>query len=267
MGPSWSAECAQTEFVHPIRNHGCMARKLTPSSGESPADLALPVQPHWYKDAVIYQLHVRSFFDSDGDGIGDFRGPDRKARLPARPGRYGPVAAAVLSIAAARRWLRHRELHRGQSVVRQLARLQGVPARSARSRTARDHRTGAQPHLRSASLVSAGAAGEAGASGARFLRLERHARAVSGCANHLQGLRSLELGVGSGGQGLLLAPLLFASARSELRKPERCARADARGARLLVAAGRRRPAARRGALSATSAKARTARTCRKRTSF
>ena len=28
----------------------------------------------WYKDAVIYQLHVRTFSDSDGDGIGDFRG-------------------------------------------------------------------------------------------------------------------------------------------------------------------------------------------------
>jgi maltose alpha-D-glucosyltransferase/alpha-amylase len=28
----------------------------------------------WYKDAVIYQLHVRTFADSNGDGIGDFRG-------------------------------------------------------------------------------------------------------------------------------------------------------------------------------------------------
>ncbi len=28
----------------------------------------------WYKDAIIYQLHVRSFYDSNGDGIGDFRG-------------------------------------------------------------------------------------------------------------------------------------------------------------------------------------------------
>ncbi|MDQ1360876.1 MAG: maltose alpha-D-glucosyltransferase / alpha-amylase, partial [Acidimicrobiaceae bacterium] len=29
---------------------------------------------HWYKDAVIYELHVRSFRDSDGDGVGDFLG-------------------------------------------------------------------------------------------------------------------------------------------------------------------------------------------------
>ncbi|MBU1086925.1 MAG: maltose alpha-D-glucosyltransferase [Candidatus Omnitrophica bacterium] len=30
--------------------------------------------PLWYKDAVIYQLHVKTFCDSDGDGIGDFKG-------------------------------------------------------------------------------------------------------------------------------------------------------------------------------------------------
>jgi maltose alpha-D-glucosyltransferase / alpha-amylase len=28
----------------------------------------------WYKDAVIYQLHVKSFFDANNDGIGDFAG-------------------------------------------------------------------------------------------------------------------------------------------------------------------------------------------------
>ena len=30
--------------------------------------------PLWYKDAVIYQVHVKSFFDSNNDGIGDFPG-------------------------------------------------------------------------------------------------------------------------------------------------------------------------------------------------
>jgi maltose alpha-D-glucosyltransferase/alpha-amylase len=32
----------------------------------------------WYKDAVIYQVHVRAFFDSTGDGNGDFRGLAQK---------------------------------------------------------------------------------------------------------------------------------------------------------------------------------------------
>ena len=30
--------------------------------------------PLWYKDALIYEMHVRSFMDSDADGSGDFRG-------------------------------------------------------------------------------------------------------------------------------------------------------------------------------------------------
>ena len=34
-----------------------------------------PAQPSlWYKDAVIYQLHVKAYADGDGDGIGDFTG-------------------------------------------------------------------------------------------------------------------------------------------------------------------------------------------------
>ncbi|MFD8580928.1 alpha-amylase family glycosyl hydrolase [Streptomyces virginiae] len=34
----------------------------------------------WWRDAVIYQVYVRSFADSDGDGIGDLRGV--RSRLP-----------------------------------------------------------------------------------------------------------------------------------------------------------------------------------------
>ena len=34
--------------------------------------------PLWYKDGLIYQLHVRAFSDSNRDGIGDFRGLTRK---------------------------------------------------------------------------------------------------------------------------------------------------------------------------------------------
>jgi maltose alpha-D-glucosyltransferase/alpha-amylase len=35
-------------------------------------------EPLWYQDAVIYELHVRSFYDTDKDGIGDFRGLTEK---------------------------------------------------------------------------------------------------------------------------------------------------------------------------------------------
>lgn len=39
-------------------------------------DGALPFvdDPLWYKDAVIYELHVRAFADSQADGVGDFQG-------------------------------------------------------------------------------------------------------------------------------------------------------------------------------------------------
>jgi maltose alpha-D-glucosyltransferase/alpha-amylase len=32
----------------------------------------------WYRDAVIYQLHVKTYFDSDADGVGDFKGLTQK---------------------------------------------------------------------------------------------------------------------------------------------------------------------------------------------
>ena len=34
--------------------------------------------PLWYKDAIIYETHVKSFYDSDENGIGDFRGLTEK---------------------------------------------------------------------------------------------------------------------------------------------------------------------------------------------
>ncbi|MBL7126843.1 MAG: maltose alpha-D-glucosyltransferase [Dehalococcoidales bacterium] len=34
--------------------------------------------PLWYKDAIIYELHPRAFYDSNGDGIGDFPGLTEK---------------------------------------------------------------------------------------------------------------------------------------------------------------------------------------------
>ena len=32
----------------------------------------------WYKNAVFYQVHVRAFYDSNGDGVGDFQGLAQK---------------------------------------------------------------------------------------------------------------------------------------------------------------------------------------------
>lgn len=38
----------------------------------------LDPDPLWYKSGVIYQVHVRAFYDSDGNGAGDFRGLTQK---------------------------------------------------------------------------------------------------------------------------------------------------------------------------------------------
>ena len=38
----------------------------------------LKEDPLWFKDAIIYELHVRAFFDQNGDGMGDFSGLTRK---------------------------------------------------------------------------------------------------------------------------------------------------------------------------------------------
>ncbi len=40
---------------------------MTPAPPETTA-------PAWWRDAVIYQIYVRSFADADGDGVGDLRG-------------------------------------------------------------------------------------------------------------------------------------------------------------------------------------------------
>src|SRR3984957_5669630 len=43
----------------------------------APKHFGLPevaTEPLWYKDAAIYQLHIKSFHDGNGDGVGDFTG-------------------------------------------------------------------------------------------------------------------------------------------------------------------------------------------------
>src|SRR5438046_6386037 len=43
-----------------------------------PSRPAGPADPLWYKDAVLYEVHVRAFADGNGDGIGDFIGLTQK---------------------------------------------------------------------------------------------------------------------------------------------------------------------------------------------
>src|SRR5271165_1796688 len=54
---------SKSEYAHP-----------NTSENQSVKKLASATDPLWYKDAIIYELHVRAFSDSNGDGIGDFPG-------------------------------------------------------------------------------------------------------------------------------------------------------------------------------------------------
>jgi maltose alpha-D-glucosyltransferase/alpha-amylase len=51
-----------------------MNERVTDSLVTAPLAVAAEADSLWYKDAVIYQLHVKAFFDSNNDGMGDFQG-------------------------------------------------------------------------------------------------------------------------------------------------------------------------------------------------
>src|SRR5437588_548010 len=50
------------------------APAVLPRAAEMARPEAAPTDPLWYKDAIIYQLHIKAFFDANNDGIGDFPG-------------------------------------------------------------------------------------------------------------------------------------------------------------------------------------------------
>jgi maltose alpha-D-glucosyltransferase/alpha-amylase len=90
----------------------------------------------WYKDAIIYQIHIKSFFDSNNDGIGDFAGLISKLDYIADLG--------VNTI-----WLQPFYPSPRKDDGYDIADYRGVP----RTRHEGDHRAGGESHLRPASLV------------------------------------------------------------------------------------------------------------------
>lgn len=47
---------------------------MSDMSRRTTGEFSFEDSPFWYKDAIIYELHVRAFADSDADGVGDFLG-------------------------------------------------------------------------------------------------------------------------------------------------------------------------------------------------
>ena len=200
--------------------------------------------PHWYKRAVFYEVLVRSFKDSNGDGTGDLLGLMEKLdylqwlgvdciwlppffRSPLRDGGYDVV-----------------RLHRRAAGVRHHRRLRGVRRRRARARHPGDHRLRHEPHVRPAPVVP-GVPDRPGRPVRRLLRVGRHRRGLRRRADHLRRHRVLQLDLRPGPQAVLLAPLLQPPARPQLREPAGAGRGH-RGAEVLARPRHRRlPAGRR----------------------
>jgi len=171
----------------------------------------------WFKDVIIYQLHVKAFQDSNGDGVGDFVGLTERLDylhdlgvtalwlLPfyPSPGRddgydisdYGDINPLFGTMRNFRRFMAGRQA----------------------PRPAGDHRAGRQSHIGPAPLVQARQAQLERFERAQLVRLGRHRSEIRWHAHHFQRQRKIELDLEPGGASLLLASLLLASAGLELR--------------------------------------------------
>src|ERR1700748_2203709 len=111
--------------------------------------------PLWYKDAIIYQLHVKAFFDADNDGIGDFEGLRRKLDYLQDLGVTTLWLLPFYSVALRDYGSGILRLQKYQSVIRQDGRFQGLHTRGAPARYPGHHRADHQSYFGSAPLVPA----------------------------------------------------------------------------------------------------------------
>jgi len=196
----------------------------------------------WYKDAIIYELHVKTFHDSDADGIGDFRGLIEKLDylqelgisaiwlLPFYP---SPMKDDGYDIA------NYLDVNPNYGTLDDFrAFLDAAHERGLRVITELviNHTSDQNPWFQKSRRAPPGSP-------------EREVYVWSDNPEKYQDARIIfkdlkrQLVVGSDREIILLASLLFASARFEFRQP-RCARSSRTGLRFLAQSWRRRGAAR-----------------------
>src|SRR4051794_37247819 len=69
---------ARPRFAVPLSRLGDAMNLLSSIDATELPVTSLDSDELWYKDAIIYQLHVKAFADSNNDGIGDFAGLTEK---------------------------------------------------------------------------------------------------------------------------------------------------------------------------------------------
>src|SRR5215208_5669338 len=140
--------------------------------------------PLWYKDAVIYQVHVKAFFDSNNDGMGDFKGLTSKLDyiqelgvsavwlLPFYP---SPLKDDGYDVSD------YHNVHPQYGTVADFK----LFVREAQRRPQGDHRARGEPYVGPAPMVPGGAACAPRLAQARLLRVERHRPEIQGHSHHL----------------------------------------------------------------------------------
>ena len=215
------------------------ARSSPPARLEGPED--------WYRDAIIYELHVRAFADSNGDGVGDFNGLTHRLDyladlgvtaiwlLPFYP---SPLRDDGYDIAD------YRTVHPDYGDLRQFKRL----LNAAHDRNIRvitelvvNHTSDQHPWFQRARHAPAGSPER------DFYVWSDHPDRYADARIIFSDFETSNWTWDPVAERLLLAPLLLPPARPQLRQPRRRGRRH-RHARLLARHGRRRPAPRRRAV-------------------
>ena len=161
---------------------------------KSSESLLLEDNPQWYKDAVIYEVHVRAFCDGNGDGIGDFLGLTEKLDYLQD---LGVTASGCLPFYPSPLRDDGYDIADYTASTRTTARctISSLSPRGASAWNPGHHRVGYEPYFRSTPLVSARAARDPAAA-----RATSTSGAITRTSirkpDHLQRLRAVQLVLG-----------------------------------------------------------------------